>query len=352
MKKLVKKVRKFVESESGVSPVVATLVLIVVAVAGAVAVGTITGTFASDTATQANVEDVSESSKVTLLVGGSTTVQPLSEKLAEAFMKEKPGIKIEVQGGGSGAGMTGVGEGILDIGASSEFSKVESALRVYPDLKYFEIGGSAVVVIANGLSGNITKNALKKIFEDRDGKVGISDSNNDGLITDAEVDNAGTAFRVFQRQDPGGTEETFAQYAVGKKTLDEFGAEGRIGNAGVLEAVRATANSIGFVDYGFTKGVSGINILGIDGDNDGMQATDIQNFVDFPNTGIEKTIKDALKANAKLGGGSGLTRHLYYVTKGEPDILERAFIEFALSPGAVKYFQEVGYFSIYDYKTV
>ncbi len=364
MKKLVKKVREFVESTSGVSPVVATLVLIVVAVAGAVAVGTITGSFASDTASQATTADVREGSKMTLLIGGSTTVQPLSEVLAEAFMREKPGIKVEVQGGGSGAGMTGVGEGILDIGASSEWSKVESALKTYPDLKYWEIGGSAVVVIANlpsdlknGTTGweckNITKAALVKIYNSE--MFNITGCNEKGVITADDVNTSSTGWTAYQRNDPSGTEETFAKWLTdgAKKNLDDkSGVKGAVGNAGVLEAVKNTPKSIGFVDFGFAKSASGIVIMGIDGNNDGnVNAT--SNYTDVAGSvsDIETLIKNALKAQAKLGGGEGLTRHLYYVTKGEPDPIERAFIEFALSPNAVQYFAKVGYFSIYDYKS-
>lgn len=354
MKKFVKKYREFVESTSAVSPVVATLVLIVVAVAGAVAVGTITGSFASDTASQATAGDVKEGSKMTLLIGGSTTVQPLSELLAEAFMREKPAIRVEVQGGGSGAGMTGVGEGILDIGASSEWGKIESALKTYPDLKYWEIGGSAVVVIANGLPNgcnNITKEALAKIYNDPDGNFDITTCTS-GVITASDIDENGNGWKAYQRADPSGTEETFAKWLFNAKNLDDKKAEGKVGNAGVLEAVKNTPKSIGFVDFGFAKSATGITIMGIDGNNDGDVA-DTSDYTDIAGSvsAIENLIKNALKAQAKLGGGEGLTRHLYYVTKGEPDPIEKAFIEFALSPNAVQYFQQVGYFSIYDYKS-
>ncbi|MDK2863626.1 MAG: phosphate transport system substrate-binding protein, partial [Methanomicrobiaceae archaeon] len=110
-------------NENAVSPIVATLVLIVVAVIGAVAVGTIMGTFSSDVSEQVNTGDVSGSSSMEILIAGSTTVQPASELLAEAYMAKKPGVKISVQGGGSGAGVTSVGMGIVDIGSASRAVK-------------------------------------------------------------------------------------------------------------------------------------------------------------------------------------------------------------------------------------
>ncbi|MGD9156644.1 MAG: substrate-binding domain-containing protein [Bacillota bacterium] len=41
----------------------------------------------------------------TLNIAGSTSMQPLVEELAQAFMTENPGVEIVVQGGGSGVGV-------------------------------------------------------------------------------------------------------------------------------------------------------------------------------------------------------------------------------------------------------
>jgi ABC-type phosphate transport system substrate-binding protein len=41
----------------------------------------------------------------TINIVGSTSVQPLAEELAQAYMAKNPGVKIFVQGGGSGAGI-------------------------------------------------------------------------------------------------------------------------------------------------------------------------------------------------------------------------------------------------------
>jgi ABC-type phosphate transport system substrate-binding protein len=41
----------------------------------------------------------------TVNIAGSTSVQPLAEELAQAFMAKNKGVKVFVQGGGSGAGI-------------------------------------------------------------------------------------------------------------------------------------------------------------------------------------------------------------------------------------------------------
>jgi len=60
-----------------------------------------------------------------LKVGGSTSVEPLMQKLAEAYIALNPGVDIEISGGGSGTGINEATEGIIDIGMSSRNLKDE-----------------------------------------------------------------------------------------------------------------------------------------------------------------------------------------------------------------------------------
>jgi phosphate transport system substrate-binding protein len=55
----------------------------------------------------------------TVTESGSTTVQPLAEKLASAFMITNSGVKVVIQGGGSSVGIKAARDGIVNIGASS-----------------------------------------------------------------------------------------------------------------------------------------------------------------------------------------------------------------------------------------
>ena len=45
----------------------------------------------------------SNNNKITIV--GSTSVQPVAQSLATAYMKEHPNVKIEVQGGGTAVGL-------------------------------------------------------------------------------------------------------------------------------------------------------------------------------------------------------------------------------------------------------
>ena len=96
---------------------------------------------------------------------GSTTVQPLAEKLAARFMEKYPEVSITIQGGGSSVGVKSAGNGTVDIGAASRELK-SSELEKYPDLKTHVIARDGVAVVAhpdNDITG-LTKDEVGGIF--------------------------------------------------------------------------------------------------------------------------------------------------------------------------------------------
>jgi phosphate transport system substrate-binding protein len=72
-----------------------------------------------------------------IVIKGSTTVLPIAQKVAEAYMKENPKVSISLSGGGSGNGIKAIIDGTTDIADSSRFIKgkeVKLAMEkgVYP----------------------------------------------------------------------------------------------------------------------------------------------------------------------------------------------------------------------------
>jgi phosphate transport system substrate-binding protein len=331
----------FMKNDSAVSPIVATLVLIVVAIIGAAAVGVLMGTFSSDVSEKANAGDISDSASSNVLIAGSTTVQPVSELLAKAYMKEHQGIKITVQGGGSGAGVSSVGMDIVDIGSASRPVKTEE-LQKYPNLQTFQIGGSAVMVVTNDLTGTsvtgATKDGLKELYTaaediDMDGKLGWTDSDTDKIIDAGEIgdDSSGTVITIYQRSDVSGTEETLSKEYLGDESLiSNSYAKGVSGNPAMVTAVDAdTGVAIGFVDFGFL-------------DDTKIKSLTLDTYTTVPDT---TAILNTLAGKADKWP-SKLCRPLNYITNGQPSSVEKDFINFAKSPAAVEYFEECGMFGI------
>ena len=332
--------KKLFNDEAGVSPIVATLVLIVVAIAGAAAVGTIMGSFSSDVSDSTNSEAAATGSSTELIVAGSTTVQPVSELIAKEYMKKNKGVKITVQGGGSGAGIASAGMGIVDIGAASKFMS-DSDKTKFPELKEHVIGGSAVVIIRNNVAGftatNVSKAELTALYNN------VADT---GVTIGGTAAPTGTV--VYQRTEASGTEETLAKFAVNKDNVDDALANSNtvlgtaIGNQGVLDAVKSsTAPAIGFVDFGFadhaiTNGAA-ITILKVGPTT--MPTVDSKN--------VKTAVKDSLAGKTTSTAYEvSLCRPLVYLTNGDASSLTNNYLQFAKSPAALEMFKQAGYFGI------
>ena len=314
-------------NESAVSPIVATLVLIVVAVVGAVAVGTIMGTFSSDVAEQTNVGDVGGSASAEVLIAGSTTVQPVSEILAEAYMNQKPGVKITVQGGGSGAGISSVGMGIADIGSASRPMN-EDEVTQYPNLVQHKIGGSVVVFIAN-------KNATTTIAT----VAALAD----------EYDTPTSGNVVYERDESSGTEDTAKEY-LGVTFAD---TTKETGNAGILKAVQdtdAAQTAIGFVDWSYAADATGIYVADITDTGDITWVS--PSAMDTDELKLIASLKAQDLDNPSTDDGEDypvdLGRLLFYITNGNPSSVVKNYIEFTQSPAAFGYFEETGYWPIVE----
>src|SRR6056297_3539558 len=71
-----------------------------------------------------------------LVIKGSTTVLPIAQKVAEAYMNERD-ISVSISGGGSGNGIKALLDGTTDIANASRFIKDKEvnkacAKGVYP----------------------------------------------------------------------------------------------------------------------------------------------------------------------------------------------------------------------------
>ena len=95
-------------------------------------------------------------------VAGSSSVSPVMEKLAEAYMKLNGNVKIEIQTSDSTTGMTSAMDGVCDIGmASRELKDTETAELTATVIAQ---DGIAVVVNNNNPIDNLTKDQVKSIY--------------------------------------------------------------------------------------------------------------------------------------------------------------------------------------------
>ena len=233
-----------------------------------------------------------------LQLAGSTTVQPLAEKLAEVFMAQNPDLKIEVQGGGSSVGVTSAGEGTVDIGNASREIK-SSELDKFPNLQVFTIAydGIAIVTHPGVQLPGLTVEQVRDIFA--------------GEVTNfAEVGGPDATIVVVSREEGSGTRAAFEELVM---TYKDAAGESQVkaifekallqqSNGQVRTTVATTPNSIGYLSFGFLD--QSVATVAIDG--------------------VEPTV-----ANVK-NGSYPIVRPLNMLTNGDPSELARAFLDFIL----------------------
>lgn len=98
-----------------------------------------------------------------LTIGGSSSVTPVMEKLAESYEAINPDVNIEVQMSDSTTGVTSAAEGVCDIGMASRAIKDEEKSLGLTDM-VIAMDGIAVIVNNNNPIENLTSEQIKDIF--------------------------------------------------------------------------------------------------------------------------------------------------------------------------------------------
>lgn len=96
------------------------------------------------------------------VVGGSSSVSPVMEKLAEAYKEVNPNAEIELQTTDSTTGMTSAIDGSYDIGMASRELKAEESEKL--DAKVIATDGIAVIVNNNNTLDELSSDQVKAIY--------------------------------------------------------------------------------------------------------------------------------------------------------------------------------------------
>lgn len=98
-----------------------------------------------------------------LSLNGSTSVGPVMEKLAEAYMERNTGVTIDIQQTGSGTGITATLDGSCEIGMSSRALKDEEIAGGLTPVT-IALDGIAVIVNRENAVDGLSAGQIRQIF--------------------------------------------------------------------------------------------------------------------------------------------------------------------------------------------
>ena len=234
-----------------------------------------------------------------LTVAGSTSVQPMAELLADRYMAQHPGSRIDVQGGGSSAGIRAALSGAAEIGMSSRELKPDET-----GLQTFLMARDAIALIVhptNPVRG-LTKEQVRGIFS---GRVTRWD----------EVGGPPAEITFITREEGSGTRGAFEELVMGKET--EIAPDGIVQDStGAARAIVAgDPHAIAYISLGMiTPDVVAIAL-------DGVQPT--------PETAAD--------------GRYSLTRPFLLLTNGKPSPKAQEYLDFVVTPESQATIAEEGY---------
>ena len=97
-----------------------------------------------------------------LTLTGSSTIAPMAQEIASRFEQAHPGVRVDVQTGGSSRGIRDAKKGAADIGMSSRDLKADESSELVPTVIAWD--GVAFVVHQDNPVKEINQDQLRQIY--------------------------------------------------------------------------------------------------------------------------------------------------------------------------------------------
>lgn len=263
----------------------------------------------SDNAADTNTESSDSSLSGTITAAGSSALKPLADDAADSFLNDHPDVSITIDAGGSGEGLKQVSEGTVDIGNSdvaAEDKLDETAAKELVDHQVCVVTMAPIVNkdVAEAGVKSLTKEQLISIFT--------------GKTTNwKDVGGPDEDIVLVTRPESSGTRATFQKYALdGNEEASNTSME--TDDSGVLLTnVKSTNGAIGYVALSYLTGDAGVETVAIDD--------------------VEPTLENTYSGKYPVW----TFEHMY--TKGEPNEVTKAFLDYITSDEYGAQMEKLGY---------
>jgi len=245
--------------------------------------------------------DVFKGEKKGLKISGGTAHIPVMEEAAKRIMTFNPDIQITIAGGGSGAGIKQVGEGLVNIGNSGRKPTDEEISKHGLSVYMWAIDGVAPVVHPKNNVTALSKGQLQGIYA--------------GTITNwKDLGGEDRPINVYTRDESSGTREVFWEKGLNKGNVS--GKANVVASNGAMKsAVANDPYAIGYTSVGY-----------------------------LDESVVPVTLDKVFPSIASVKSGEyKISRGLYSNTKGEASGLTKKFIDYLSSPEGRKIVVEKGF---------
>jgi phosphate transport system substrate-binding protein len=249
--------------------------------------------------------------------GGSTTVDPIARAAIESFATTHPGAVISYDAQGSGPGITGVLSGVYTLGGSSRDLTAEEKAKGLVE-NPIALDGLAIIVNGSVPVADLTRRQVADIF-------------NGTLNNWKQLGGPDEPIVVVTRDEASGSRVAMVDLVFTKEY-----AKADPKASFLKDAVTVTSNGDMVTKVGFTPyaiGYCGEGFLD-QAKSNGAKPVSVNGIVESTKNVLNKTYP--------------ISRFLYFVSKGplKEGTLEKAFIDFVLSPAGQTIVRKEGFISL------